>query len=44
MSKTLPGQCTCLETEFIALENGVLLAKELELSQVIFESDSLTAI
>lgn len=36
MSKTLLGQYTSLEIEFIALENGVLLAKELELSQVIF--------
>ena len=44
LSKTLPGQYTSLETEIIALENGVLLAKELELSQVVFESDSLTAI
>ena len=33
LSKTLSGQYTSLETEFIALENGVLLAKELELSK-----------
>ena len=31
-------------TEVIALEQGVLLAQELQLPRVIFESDSLTAI
>lgn len=44
VSKTLLGQYTSLEIEFIALENGVLLAKKLELSQVIFKSNSLATI
>ena len=44
LSKMLPGQYTSLEIEFIALQEGVLLARELELSQVIMESDSLIAI
>ena len=44
LSKMLPGQYTSLEIEFIALQEGVLLARELKLSQVIIESDSLIAI
>lgn len=44
LSKMLPGQYTSLETEFIEIQEGVLLAKELELHQVIIESDSLLAI
>ena len=44
INKVLPGQYTSLETEFIALQEGVLLARELKLSHVIIESDSLIAI
>ncbi|XP_050239380.1 uncharacterized protein LOC126688624 [Quercus robur] len=44
LSKVLPGQYTSLETEFIALQEGVLLARELKLPHVIIESDSLIAI
>ena len=44
LNKVLPGQYTSLETKFIALQEGVLLARELKLSHVIIESDSLIAI
>ena len=40
-SKVLQGQCSRLETEIVVLEKGILLAKEMELSQVIFELDAL---
>lgn len=42
LCKLLPRQFSSLEIEIIALENGILLAKEMELTQVIFESDVLT--
>ena len=44
LNKVLPGQYTSLETKFIALQEGVLLTRELKLSHVIIESDSLIAI
>ena len=44
LSKVLLGQYMSLETEFIALQEGILLARELKLSHVIIESDSLIAI
>ena len=44
LSKVLQGQYSSLESEIVALENGILLAKEMVLSQVIFESDALTLV
>ena len=44
LSKILKGQYLSLETEIVALEKGILLAKELELSQVIFKSNALTIV
>lgn len=41
LSKVLQGQYSSLETEIVALEKGILLAKEMELSQVIFELNAL---
>ena len=41
LSKVLQGQYSRLETEIVALEKGILLAKEMELSQVIFELNAL---
>ena len=42
--KLLPGHYSSLETEIIALENGIILDKEMGLSRVIFESDALTVV
>ena len=36
LSKVLQGQYSSLEFEIVALENGILLAKEMSPSQVIF--------
>ena len=44
MSKTLPAQFLVEEVEAIALENGVLLALEMNLTDVIVESDSLLVV
>ena len=44
LCKLLPGQYSSLETEIIALENGIILAEEMGLTQVIFESDALTVV
>ncbi|XP_075669908.1 uncharacterized protein LOC142639644 [Castanea sativa] len=44
LCKLLPRQFTSLETEIIARENGILLAKEMEPTQVIFESNALTVV
>ena len=41
LSKVLQGQYSSLETKIVALEKGILLAKEMELSQVIFELNAL---
>lgn len=40
----LNGQYPSLETEVIALEKGVLLAKEMELQQIMSETDALTVV
>ena len=40
----MPGHYSSLETEIIALENGIILAKEMGLSRVIFELDALTVV
>ena len=44
LCEVLQGQYSSLETEIVALEKGILLAKEMALTQVIFESDALTLI
>ena len=44
LNKALQGQYSSLESKIMALENGILLAKELALSLVIFESDALTLV
>ena len=44
LCEVLQGQYLSLETEIVALEKGILLAKEMALTQVIFESDALTVI
>ena len=41
---SLNGQYPSLETEVIALEKGVLLAKEMELQQIMLETDALTVV
>ncbi|KAL0001314.1 hypothetical protein SO802_015095 [Lithocarpus litseifolius] len=40
----LNGQYLSLETEVLALEKGVLLAKEMELEQIVLETDALTVV
>lgn len=42
MCMPLPGQYTSLETKTIAIEKGVLLAKEMGLQQIMLETDTLT--
>ena len=44
MSKTLTVQFSVEEVEAIALENGVLLALEMNLTDVNVESDSLSVV
>ena len=44
MCMTLPGQYMSLEIETIALEKGVILAKEMGLQQIMIESDALTVV
>jgi len=44
MSKTLPTQFSMEEVEAIALENGVLLAKEMNLTNIIVESNSFSVV
>ena len=44
MCKTLPSQHSSEGTEILAVENGVLLAKELELSQIYIELDALMVV
>ncbi|XP_075648635.1 uncharacterized protein LOC142619423 [Castanea sativa] len=44
LCKPLPRQFSSLETEIFAVEHGILLAKEMELSNVILESDALTVV
>ena len=40
----LPGEYSILEIEVIAVEKWALFAKEMELQQVIFESDALSIV
>ncbi|KAK9985835.1 hypothetical protein SO802_030786 [Lithocarpus litseifolius] len=42
--KYLQGQYSVTETEALAVECGVLLARDMELSHIIIESDALAAI
>ena len=44
MSKSLPAQFSVEEVKAIALENGVHLALEMNLTDVIVESDSLSVV
>ncbi|KAK9983741.1 hypothetical protein SO802_033266 [Lithocarpus litseifolius] len=44
LCKLLPGNFTVVETEALAVEASILLAKELGLQQVIIESNSLTVV
>ena len=44
LCKLLPGFFSSMETKIFALENGILLAKEMQLSQIIIESDALTVV
>ncbi|KAL0007153.1 hypothetical protein SO802_008655 [Lithocarpus litseifolius] len=43
-SNYLSGQFTALETEALAVECGILLAREMELAQVIIETDALSVV
>ncbi|KAL0015856.1 hypothetical protein SO802_002925 [Lithocarpus litseifolius] len=43
-SRYLSGQFTTSEVEVLAVECGILFAQELELSQVIIESDALSMV
>ena len=44
LCRLLPGNFSVLETETLAVEAGILLAKDLGLQQIIIESDSLLAV
>ena len=44
LCEVLQGQYSSLETEIVALEIWILLAKEMAFTQVIFESDALTMV
>ena len=44
LCEVLQGQYSSLETEIVALEKGILLAKEMALTWVIFEFDALTMV
>ncbi|XP_075645163.1 uncharacterized protein LOC142616183 [Castanea sativa] len=44
LCKSLPSQFPANWTELYALEQGILLAQEMGLSQVIFKSDALSVI
>ena len=44
LCEVLQGQYSSLETEIVALEKWILMAKEMALTQVIFESDALTMV
>ncbi|XP_075665800.1 uncharacterized protein LOC142635547 [Castanea sativa] len=44
LCKLLLGHYFAHETEFLALEARILLAQEMDLKQVIFESDALTIV
>ena len=44
MCMTLPVQYMSLEIETIALEKGVILAKEMGLQQIMIETDALTVV
>ena len=44
MSKTLPARSSMEEVEAIALENGVLPTQEMNLTDIIVESDSLSVV
>ena len=44
LSKYLPGRFAADQVEALAMEQGILLAQELQLSQVILESDALVVV
>ncbi|XP_050280798.1 uncharacterized protein LOC126721784 [Quercus robur] len=44
LCRVLPGCFTVEETEALAIEAGILLARELDLQQIIIESDSLATV
>ena len=44
LCRVLPGYLTVDETEALAIETGILLARELDLQQIIIESDSLSTV
>ena len=44
MCLSLPGQYSSLETETIAVEKGVLLAKEMGLQHILLETDALIVV
>ena len=44
LCEVFKGQYSSLKTEIVALEKGLILAKEMALAQVIFESDALTMV
>ena len=44
LCRVLPGCFSMDETEALAIEAGIMLARELDLHQVIVESDSLLVV
>lgn len=44
LCRVLPGNFSVEETETLALEVGILLAKEMDLHQIIVESNSLLVV
>ena len=44
LSKYLPGRFAADQVEALAMEQGILLAQELQLSRVILESDALAVV
>ncbi|XP_075652905.1 uncharacterized protein LOC142623382 [Castanea sativa] len=44
LCRVLPGKFSVVETEALAVEVGVMLAKELDIQKIIVESDSLSVV